>query len=149
PPTAAVVPEMPVIAPASSRFRVLGSNAGAVADAIATTSTRMPTSRAIRSGLDTATTQTPTGVSASRADSTVTRCRPLTSRQLPTGRRAGRPKPHPSTAPGIRPGPSHTTNGAATTTTPNPTLPWTSAPTSTAVPSTSTRPTVGSGTAPT
>ena len=147
PPTAADVPEIPVSIPARNRLRGRGSNAGAYADASATTSTSTPTSSAISRGLDTATTQTPTGVSSSRPASAARRLVQSTSRHRVDSCSTGITNPQTSIDPGISSGAAQITNGAATTTIPNPTLPWTTAPTSTAVPSSSTRPSEGSGTA--
>ena len=97
--------------------------------------------------LDTAATHTPTGVSRSRPARAARRLTQSTSRHVPLSCSIGITNPHTSIEPGISSGASQITNGAATTTIPNPTLACTIAPTSTAVPSTSTRPSVGSGTA--
>ena len=147
PPTAAAVPETPVSIPATNRLRGRGSKAGAYAVARATARTSSPTRNAISRVLATATTHTPTGVSSSRPARAARRLTQSTSRHVPRSCSSGITNPHTSIEPGISSGASQITNGAATTTIPNPTLACTTAPTSTAVPSTSTRPSVGSGTA--
>ena len=84
-----------------------------------------PTSSAISRGLDTATTQTPTGVSSSRPASAARGAPvdvPPPCRQV---EHSGITNPQTSIEPGISSGANQITNGAATTTIPKPTLPCT------------------------
>ena len=127
PPTAAAVPEI-----AGQRARRAAGCAAAPRTPARTPTPRpprapaRPTSRAISRGLATATTHTPTGVSGEPAGQRRRAGWP-SRRPASAGSscNSGITNPQTSIEPGISSGAAQTTNGAATTTIPKPTLPCT------------------------